>query len=50
VKNVGVQGHVLNLALHGVHTHNNDAHGVHSVGRAQRIFVGAHAMWVYVVA
>jgi hypothetical protein len=40
---------VLNLALRGVHTHNNDVHGVCSVGRAQRSFVGARAMWVYVV-
>jgi hypothetical protein len=50
-KNVGVQDHALNLALRGVHTHNNDAHGVHSVGRAQRsLVVGARTMWVYVVA
>jgi hypothetical protein len=47
-KNVGVQDRAINLALRGVHTHNNDARGVHSVGRAHRSFAGAHAMWVYV--
>jgi hypothetical protein len=49
-KNIGVRVHALNLALHGVHTHNNGAHGVCSIGRAQRSLVGAHLMWVYVVA
>jgi succinate dehydrogenase hydrophobic anchor subunit len=39
-----------NLALHGVHTHNNDVRGVRSVGRAQRSFVGARVFWVCVVA
>ena len=48
-KNVGVQDHVINLSLHGVHTHNNNARGLCSVGRVQRSFVGASAMWVYVV-
>jgi hypothetical protein len=48
-KNVGVQDRTINLALHGVKTHNNDMRGVRSVGRAQRSFVGARAMWVYVV-
>jgi hypothetical protein len=43
-----VQTHT-NVA-HGVHTHNNGARGVRSIGRAQRNFVGARAMWVYVVA
>jgi hypothetical protein len=49
-KNVGVQERALNLELHGVHTHNNDAHGVRSVGRVQRSFVGVHTIWVYVAA
>jgi hypothetical protein len=48
-KNIGVHECTLNLSLGGVHTHDNDTCGVHSVGRAQRIFVGAHTMWVYVV-
>jgi hypothetical protein len=48
-KNVGVQDHVINLSLHDVHIHNNDVHGVYSVGRAQKSFVGANVMWVYVV-
>jgi hypothetical protein len=48
-KNVGIQDRTINLAFHGVHTHNNDVHGVHSVGRALRSFVGACAMLVYVV-
>jgi hypothetical protein len=54
--NLGPRGKMLvyrtriNLALCGVHTHNNDVRGVRSVGRAQRSFVGARAMWVYVVA
>jgi hypothetical protein len=41
---------VINLALHGVHTHNNDVHGVQSVGTTQWSMVVAHAMWVNVVA
>jgi hypothetical protein len=48
-KNVGVQECALNLSLCGVHTHNNDARGVCSFGRAQMIFVGVCVMWVYVV-
>jgi hypothetical protein len=48
-KNVGAQEHALNLVLRSVHTHNNYACGVHSVGSTQRIFVDARAMWVYVV-
>jgi hypothetical protein len=48
-KNVVVHVHVINLAFHGLHTNNNDVRGVHSVGKAQRSFVGARAMWVYFV-
>jgi hypothetical protein len=48
-KNVGVRVRTLNLALRGVHTHNNGMHGVCSIGRSHRSLVGAHAMWVYVV-
>jgi len=40
---------MINLALCGVHTHNNDVCGVCSDGRALRSFVGARAIWVYVV-
>jgi len=49
-KNVDVHDRVINLALCGVHTYNNDVCGMHSVGRAQRSFVGECTMWVYVVA
>jgi hypothetical protein len=49
-KNVGVQDRTINLALRGVHKHNNDACGVRNVGKAQRSFFGARVMWVYVVA
>jgi hypothetical protein len=49
-KNVGVQNYALNLALRGVHTHNNDACGVCSVGTVQWSLVAVRAMWVYVVA
>jgi hypothetical protein len=48
-KNVGVNNHALNLALRGVHTHNNDACGVRNVGTTQWSLVVARAMWVYVV-
>jgi hypothetical protein len=33
-----------------VHTANNGTRGVHNIGIVQRILVGAHTMWVYVVA
>jgi hypothetical protein len=33
-----------------VNTHNNGARGVQSIGRAHRSLVGAHAIWVDVVA
>jgi len=48
-KNVGVHDRVINLALHSVHTHNNDARCVPSIGRAHTSLVGQRAMWVYVV-
>jgi hypothetical protein len=37
------------IMAHSVHTHNNGERGVCSIRRAQRNFVGARAMWVYVV-
>jgi hypothetical protein len=49
-KNVGVQYRAINLALCGMHTHNNNVCGVRSVGTAQWTMVVAHAMWVNVVA
>jgi hypothetical protein len=49
-KNVDVHDRMINLALCGVHTYNNDVRGMHSVGRVQSSFVGARTMWVYVVA
>jgi hypothetical protein len=39
-----------NTGACSVHMHNNGTHGVRSIDRVQRNFVGAHAMWVYVVA
>jgi hypothetical protein len=39
-----------NTGVCGVHMHNTGAHGVHSIDKAWRNFVGAHVMWVNVVA
>jgi hypothetical protein len=45
-----VQMCVLKLGFHGVHTHNNGAHGARSIGTVQWSLVVVRAMWVNVDA
>jgi hypothetical protein len=45
-----VRMRALKLALRGVHTHNNGACGVRSIGTTQWSLVAARTMWVNVDA